>query len=62
MCIYLNLPKRFDISDYSIPFTDGFQYRQSEQVIIEDRLEKENLCKQLEKGELERNAATKVNC
>ncbi|XP_072550721.1 dynein regulatory complex protein 9 [Salminus brasiliensis] len=36
------------------------KYRESEQVIIEDRLEKENLRLQLEKQQLERDAATKI--
>ncbi|XP_036440681.1 dynein regulatory complex protein 9 [Colossoma macropomum] len=36
------------------------KYRETEQVIIEDRLEKENLRKQLEKDQLERDAATKI--
>ncbi|KAL7878455.1 hypothetical protein AOLI_G00094290 [Acnodon oligacanthus] len=36
------------------------KYREREQVIIEDRLEKENLRKQLEKDRLERDAATKI--
>ncbi|KAL7870905.1 hypothetical protein SRHO_G00084020 [Serrasalmus rhombeus] len=36
------------------------KYREREQVIIEDRLEKENLRKQLEKDLLERDAATKI--
>lgn len=37
------------------------QYRDSEQVIIEDRSEKERLRKQLEKEQLQRKAAIKVN-
>ncbi|XP_066540761.1 dynein regulatory complex protein 9 [Hoplias malabaricus] len=36
------------------------KYRACEQVIIEDRLEKENLCKQLAKEQMERDAATKI--
>ncbi|XP_053090850.1 dynein regulatory complex protein 9 [Pangasianodon hypophthalmus] len=36
------------------------KYRDSEQVIIEDRLEKEKLRKQLEKEQLQRNAAIKI--
>ncbi|XP_062861267.1 dynein regulatory complex protein 9 [Trichomycterus rosablanca] len=36
------------------------KYRESEQVIIDDRLEKENLRNQLEREQLERNAATKI--
>lgn len=37
-----------------------FQYRDSEQVVIDDRMEKENLRSQLEKEQLEREATTKV--
>ncbi len=33
-----------------------------QEVIIEDRTEKECLCAQLEKEQKERDAATKVNC
>ncbi|KAM6970114.1 dynein regulatory complex protein 9 [Aplochiton taeniatus] len=36
------------------------KYRESEQVVIEDRREKENLRKQLEKEQMERDAATKI--
>lgn len=36
------------------------QYRESEQVVIEDRIEKENLRKMLEKEQMQRDAATKV--
>ena len=37
-----------------------FQYRDSEQVVIEDRMEKEALRRKLEKEHMERDAATKV--
>ncbi|KAM9443084.1 uncharacterized protein ACWYII_014796 isoform 3-T3 [Salvelinus alpinus] len=36
-------------------------YRDSEQVVIEDRMEKEALHRQLEKEHMERDAATKMN-
>lgn len=37
------------------------QYRESEQVVIEDRVEKENLRRHLDREQTERNAAIKVN-
>ncbi|KAM4627681.1 dynein regulatory complex protein 9 [Polymixia lowei] len=36
------------------------KYRESEQVVMDDRMEKENLRRQLEREQIERNAVTKV--